>query len=163
MILEPGFQQIFKLGVTRFIQQLVDFMGLFPQLAAIFVGDLFDAYTRYADLRDWTVQCQLATTRNGYHVTRVANRKPFIPLGAEGSSTAKQIYPIAPVAHQDRWLIYASASAIDHATPISEKPRSYTVLYEMRPDGFVSFRAGDQEGSLVTRDFTLLHDTVSVS
>ena len=111
-------------------------------------------------MQKWKVNCQLAASRDGENFTRVADRQVFIPNGPPGSATAGMVFPIAPVSFQDRWLVYAMGCSKGH----NEPDREYTiVLYEMRPDGFVSFRAGSREGSLVTRAFTWLHDSIKIN
>jgi len=112
------------------------------------------------NLQRWSINCQLATSRDGYNFTRVADRQEFIPNGPEGSATAGMVFPGAPTPFGDRWLIYSSASSREHNVKDSSQ---VTALHEMRPDGFVSFNAGEKEGSLVTRNFTWLHDRIRVN
>jgi len=111
-------------------------------------------------MADWTIDCQLATSRDGRHFTRVGDRQAFIPLGPGGSPTGGMLFPLAPVPHGDRWLTLAGACPVGHREP---EQITSAVAYEMRPEGFVSFRAGEQEGSLVTRSFCWLHDEISIN
>ena len=104
--------------------------------------------------------CQLAASRDGYQFTRVADRQTFIPQGPAGSPTAGMVLPWSVVHLPDRWMIYVAART--QGMRVISEPDT-TVLYEMRPDGFVSFDSKGGEGSLVTRSFTWLHDAVTVN
>lgn len=108
-------------------------------------------------MADWSIDCQLATSRDGYHFTRVADRRVFMPLGRRGSATGGMLFPLAPIPYGDHWLIFAGACPVGHR---EEEQVTSTVVYGMRPEGFVSFRAGHVEGSLVTRNLCWLHDDV---
>jgi len=106
-------------------------------------------------MEDLTIDVQLAASLDGYHFTRVANREVFMDRGSAG-----MIHPATPFEHDGELWIYTSESKYDHE--VQNNPADIK-LYKMRPDGYVSFDAGDVEGSLVTRRMVWEYDGLHIN
>lgn len=115
------------------------------------------------------MDCQLTTSRDGENWIRVGcsdqvygeagwtlevdeERKPFIPLGPEGSWDSRNIQKCQPVIVGDEIWIYYGASSKAHNDPSRNVPGTRSIgLAKLKRDRFVSMEtAGDKEGLLVT-------------
>jgi hypothetical protein len=109
------------------------------------------------------IDVQLATSRDGRHWTRVANRQVFIPNGPEGSWDAGLIFTASQPAQVvgDRIFFYYSGAKYDHERPPvnNEWNKTSIGVATLRRDGFVSLDATDKTGVLVTKAFKWPEDT----
>lgn len=97
---------------------------------------------------------QILASRDGQTFARIGDRQPWIANGPEGSWNAGMVNAAPPVLHRDRLWIYAGGTPLGH----DQSSPSAIGLYHFRPDGYVSFDAGEEEGSLVTRKMVWTSD-----
>ena len=92
---------------------------------------------------------------------RVGDRKPFIdlsPVGAGAYDLACIIGPSFPVVRGDElWFYYTGIKSYGGPPPsaATERDVSAICLAVLRRDGFVSLDAGEKEGVLITKPFSL--------
>lgn len=104
-----------------------------------------------------TMDCQLCYSINGANWQR-SLRTPFI--GNDAPQTRGMVFPSA--AHADEngdIIITASATPKEHGH-FAEKG-GCIVSYRLREDGFIALEAGDEEGSLCTRDLLLRNGEIT--
>ncbi|MBM3801127.1 MAG: hypothetical protein FJW26_02320 [Acidimicrobiia bacterium] len=117
---------------------------------------------------DWTgfYHIQVIASRDLRHWERVAERQPFLetsPLGAGAYDIQTIIGPSAPVLRQDElWFYYTGIKNYAYISSGSEPgysdyypDKGAICLAVLRRDGFVSLRADDAPGVLLTRPFGL--------
>jgi hypothetical protein len=109
----------------------------------------------YREGGDGKIDTQLATSRDGVHWTRVADRATWLALGPDDSwegGMARSVERIIP--RGDELYIYYCGVHGAHTGPnrakVVRKHRTSIGLVTQRRDGFVSLRAGNREGSVVT-------------
>ncbi len=102
---------------------------------------------------------QLAASRDGRHWYRVNPREAFIPLGAEDSwepdfTIAGRPGPL--LIGDELWFYYTGRQRAERFQEqgIDAPHNQHVGLAKLRRDGFVSLRAGDKPGELVTRPLT---------
>lgn len=97
-----------------------------------------------------TVDVQMAWSWNLISWTRTPERKPFIPLGPEGSFDSGMIYTArAPVVVGDKLYFYYGG--FDRIHDYYKDVKGAIGLATLRLDGFCSMRAGVREGWLISR------------
>jgi len=114
----------------------------------------------YREGIDGTIDTQLATSRDGIRWTRVGDRATWLSLGPEDSwegGMARSAERII-VRGDELWIYYVGVHGA-HVGPkfktVERKHKPSIGLLTTRRDGFVSFDAGQEPGSLVTRPFKL--------
>ena len=111
-----------------------------------------------------TIVPQIVFSRDGIHYNR-SYRQPFIPRGAKGIFDAAVVYPIDPIVHGDRILVYYTGGNYrDNTTmkALGDKTTFAVGLATTPRDRFVSFegaRFSDEAGrkpysEVVTRTFS---------
>ena len=104
-----------------------------------------------------TILPQIVFSRDGIHYNR-DYREPFISRGEKSAFDASVVYPIAPVVHDDRVLIYYSGAnwrSPEDLLALGDKATCGVGLATTRRDGFVSFDgAKSTHSQVVTRSFT---------
>ena len=115
----------------------------------------------YHDDDRQTLEYQLASSRDGIHWNRVANREIFFPIGPPGSWDRGMIVMPTPVVLEDEIRFYYEGSNLTHYEP--DLPKLFGKMVEgermggavglatLRPDGFVSMDSGPYEGTLSTK------------
>lgn len=109
---------------------------------------------------------QLAISRDLEHWQRVADRQPFLetsPLGAGAYDIQTMIGPTAPVVRGDElWFYYTGIKNYAFITSGGEPGyddylpgKGAICLAVLRRDGFVSVRAGEGPGTILTQPFEL--------
>ena len=138
------------------------YMPVFPYESG-YVGMLivYHEYTgdpEFLDGFNFTLDAQLAFSRNGKNWTRVGDRHIFLK-GTPGTWDDKRVYPECAVVQEDEIRIYYRGSSVPHRTLnelVGTEYKGRTLegdalgLARLRPDGFVSVRAGEEEGLLTT-------------
>ena len=107
-----------------------------------------------------TMDCQLAYSLNGLHWQR-SLRYPFIPNGKDGSPTSGMVFPSAVRLENGQIIIYASATPHEHGYFIEDG--ACIVSYTLREDGFICLKAGDEPGSIFTRQMLLNSGNFSIN
>lgn len=97
-----------------------------------------------------TVDVQLAWSWNLVNWTRTPAREPFLELGPDGTWDDGMVFTaIAPVAVGDRLYFYYGG--FDQAHDDYNGIKGEIGLATLRLDGFCSLRAGETEGSFISR------------
>ena len=103
---------------------------------------------------------ELVFSRDGIHYHR-GYREPFISLGSHGAFDGKEIYPEAPIFHEDQVLIYYTGRNSGHDLgPFYEQEMGEENLFgaigvaTVPLDQFVSIDSGKYVGEVTTRAFT---------
>ena len=103
-----------------------------------------------------TLDTQLATSRDGIHWQRQGERRSFLQLGFDRSSTSAMLFAnpwLIPMG-DELWLYYAGTARFHQEIPESEqralKGKSGMFRASLRRDGFVSADAGYGGGELRT-------------
>ncbi len=109
---------------------------------------------------------ELAASRDLRNWTRLGDRAPFIPLSPVGGGMFDQglIVPAGPpVLNNDELWFYYTGTRFGHASALARcareqqagvkeaEPSSGIFLARLRRDGFISMRADDEPGVLLTR------------
>jgi hypothetical protein len=130
--------QYYSLCVTPYEGMYIGMLWIFPATGAS---------------ADWNADTpvtwpELVTSRDGIDWYRVAFGEPFLPLGPPGSFDHRQIRTASSLTlMDDRILLFYSGSPHPHVAE-----HKYDIgLATLRIDGFASMRAGDEEGSVLTR------------
>lgn len=119
----------------------------------------------YPESGDYTIDVEIACSRDGIHWQRVGLGQKFIPNGPPGSPDAGMIFTVnRPVLYKEKLYIYYSGMLGDHYKPAGvTHDREWSLKYRkmdinlglLRRDGFVSLDAGAEEGYLLTKPFIL--------
>ena len=114
----------------------------------------------YHEGTDATIDTQLATSRDGIHWTRVADRAVWLALRDSDSWQGGMVRSVERIIRRgDELLIYYGGIHGPHGRPghptVERKHRGALGLAIQRRDGFVSLDAGQDEGWLLTRPFRL--------
>ncbi len=97
-----------------------------------------------------TVDVQMAWSWDLISWNRTPERKPFISLSQDGALDSGQIYTArAPVIVGDRLHFYYGGFNTLHDR--NDNPQGAIFLATLRLDGFCSFSAGDEEGTVTSR------------
>jgi hypothetical protein len=110
---------------------------------------------------DGRIDTQLATSRDGIHWARVGNRATWLTLGPEDSWEGGMVRSTERIIRWDNTLyIYYCGTDAPHPKPpkYAEIEHKYPMsigLLKQRRDGFVSLRAGEDGGSVLTAPFML--------
>ena len=107
-----------------------------------------------------TCEVELLASRDGFHFTRVGNRRRWISNGPEGAWNAGMVGARAPVLYDDTLWIYAGGTPQTHD---AAETTGTIGLYHLRPDGYVSLDAGSEEGVFTTRKMVWLYDTLRIN
>ena len=124
-----------------------------------------DNVAKYGDYTGF-YHIQLAASRDLEHWQRVANRQPFLeasPLGAGAYDIQTIIGPSAPVVREDElWFYYTGIKNYAFITSGGEPSyddyladKGAICLAVLRRDGFVSLRATEEAGTILTQPFEL--------
>lgn len=122
----------------------------------------------YREGSDGKIDTQLATSRDGIAWTRVGNRATWLELGDEGSWEGGMVRSVERIIPRgDELYIYYCGVHGAHTGPkIKNVVRKHPVqigLLTQRRDGFVSLRAGESEGTILTQPFALPGDDIHVN
>jgi hypothetical protein len=124
----------------------------------------------YRERGDGTIDTQLAASRDGKHWTRVADRKPWLSLGPEGTWEGGMVRSVERIIRRENTLyIYYCGVPSPHGgnkgyerwqERIKEDPslkelKTSIGLVTLRRDGFVSLQSGQKEGYILTQPFEL--------
>lgn len=114
----------------------------------------------YREGGDGKIDTQLATSRDGFHWTRVGDRATWLALGDDDSWEGGMVRSVERIIQRgDRLFIYYCGVHGAHTGPkIKNVVRKHPVqigLLTQRRDGFVSLDASNEPGRLVTRHFLL--------
>ena len=116
-----------------------------------------DKYPRQHGTRD----IQLATSRDGIHWERAADRQVFLPNGPEGAFDQSMVMFVGPpVEFEDQLLIYYSATKGSHGS--TNRTRAIG-LATLRPDGFVALEPTGTMGEMTTKPFRVAGNTLLVN
>lgn len=155
----PAFRQIVRTESTDFVNwsepevvlrhahDLSDpqSYGMFvTQYESVYVG-LLNSYKKPGNE---TIDIQLTVSHDNRRWSRVADQATFLPLGADGEWDDGMIFVSPLILHNDRILILYSGWDGHHE---ADERQAAIGLATLRKDGFVSFDAGEAEGSLTTR------------
>ncbi len=111
---------------------------------------------------NYTLDAQLTFSRDGRKWSRVGDRQTFLS-GSADSWDEKRVYPECALVRGDEIWIYYRGSSVPHKNTtklLGEVVNGRTLLGDalglarMRLDGFVSVRAGRDEGQLTTLPLT---------
>ena len=118
-------------------------------------------------------QAELAMSRDGVKWQRVAPGEPCFRLGSKGSWESHGVFPVAPVIHKDRIMVFYCAWNVpygdDHEAGEAGwvengMRKQYAIgLATLRLDGFVSLEAGPRPGSVTTKTVELAGGTLEVN
>jgi hypothetical protein len=116
----------------------------------------------------YTLDIQLAASRDGVRFTRVGDRRPFIPLGPDGSWDRfnNSVATNPPIVVGDTLRFYYSGRTYRHPPypgPDRGKPGTGVGLGTIRRDRFVSLGAAGEEGQIVLRPMRLTDGKVHVN
>jgi len=114
----------------------------------------------YAPCQGHRCEVEVLASRDGYSFVRVGNRQKWITTGKAGTWNAGMVSAAAPVEHDGRLWIYTSGTAEPHD---ATQTHGGIGLYHFRPDGYVSFDAGEREGSFTTRRMVWLYDYLRIN
>lgn len=114
----------------------------------------------YHEGTDATIDTQLATSRDGIHWTRVADRAVWLALGDTDSWQGGMVRSVERIIPRGNELfVYYGGIHGPHGRPghppVERKHRGALGLVTLRRDGFGSLQAGRDEGWLLTRPFQL--------
>ena len=114
----------------------------------------------YREGGDGKIDTQLATSRDGIHWTRVADRATWLALGKDDSWEGGMARSVERIIRRgDELYIYYCGVHGAHTGPkrrkIVRKHPTCTGLVIQRRDGFVSLRGGPREGHVLTQPFAL--------
>jgi len=114
----------------------------------------------YREGGDAKIDTQLATSRDGQAWTRVAGRATWLPLGDDDSWEGGMVRAVERIiVNGDLLFIYYGGVHGPHGRPghppVVRKHPGSVGLAMARRDGFVSFDAGDQSGTVLTKSFPL--------
>ena len=109
---------------------------------------------------DGKIDTQLATSRDGIHWSRVADRAVWLKLGGEGSWESGMVRSVERIIRRgDQLSIYYCGIDGAHTGPSIQKVvRKHPVqigLLTQRLEGFVSLEAGKPLGRILTKPFQL--------
>ena len=139
------------------------FRTQFYDCAAVRTGEHVILLTQMYHMDRTQIDIQLLAGRDGKNFSRVVNREVFMPLGAEGSFKGGMLQPAPPVEHAGKLWIYTGCSPFPHQYEPEEDNIRKMYLYQLRQDGYVSFRAGDKEGRMATRKMDWLFDEIHIN
>lgn len=112
-----------------------------------------------------TIDVQLAFSRDGLDWKRVGERRPFLPIGPEGSYDGGMVFVSQhPVVRRDLgeiWVYYVGFRKGHVAESRGENEESTINLARLRLDGFVSLTAG--QGSATTRTLTFAGTQLAIN
>ena len=111
-----------------------------------------------------TMDVQLLTSRDGIHWDRKGERRPFLRLGFEGSTTGGMLFAnpwLIPMGNE-LWLYY-TGTAHTHGARAGAPVRNGLFLSTMRRDGFVSLDAGYGGGAFRTPVLQFAGDRLEVN
>ncbi|MES2391608.1 MAG: hypothetical protein V4555_08205 [Acidobacteriota bacterium] len=160
----------------------------FYYLSPIQVGDMYIGLLtvlhidrQFLDFRqtdpegpEQTADVQLVSSRDGIHWTRMANRQPWLRLGDFESWDDQNLWPVTPITHDGRVLIYYGGQPVRHTIPklqnefgkkIDGRTRVGGVgLVTLREDGWVAARPNlGRRATLTTRTITLEHPNLYIN
>lgn len=111
-----------------------------------------------------TTEVRLMTSRDAGHTwQRVAGKQPWLPHHPDEGGYDRTLYAGSPVRVGDELWMYYRADDGDHLTFFKDNTPCYpdrmpigrTALATLRWDGYVSMKAKDRRGALVTKPFAL--------
>lgn len=113
----------------------------------------------------------IATSRDGdrFDLGWVYAGQPIVPRGPDGSFDKDVVFPSSTiVTHDDRHWLYYGGGNERHGTaeldpPVWFQSRRAIGLATLPLDRFVALRAGDREGTVVTKPFKLEGDTLQLN
>lgn len=110
----------------------------------------------YREGGDGKIDTQLATSRDGIRWTRVGDRATWLSLGDDQSWEGGMVRSVERIIPRgDRLFVYYGGVHGPHRGPrfpsVERLHRGAIGLVTLRRDGFVSLRADEQRGSLVTK------------
>jgi hypothetical protein len=119
-------------------------------------------------------QAELAMSRDGVKWQRVAPGEPCFRLGPKGSWESHGVFPVAPVIHKDRIMVFYCAWNVPYGVDDMKRVEAGWVengmrkqhaigLSTLRLDGFVSLEAGPRPGSVTTKTVELAGGTLEVN
>jgi len=124
----------------------------------------------YRESGDWSGfhDVQLACSRDLKNWERLGDRKPFIgssPLGAGAYDLACVLPPSCPVVRcEELWFYYTGGMNYGLVLNRGVDNDTFAVcLAILRRDGFISLDAGEEEGTLLTKPFTMPGGTMFVN
>jgi hypothetical protein len=131
-------------------------LNFYCQSACVYEGmyiGIIETYHTVAGTRD----CQLVSSRDGEMWWRAGDRQPLIEPGGEGhwDTYMIDIGGSAPMMVGDEVFLYYGGRTYHHSRRPGERPSSAIGLAVFRRDGFVSYDAGAEPGTLVTKPFKL--------
>ena len=103
-------------------------------------------------------EIQLGCSRDLVTWQRLGARRPFIapsPAGSGAYDLCKNLPPSNAVVRGDELWFYYTGFRYQGSARIYDQDRSAVCLAVLRRDGFMSLDAGDEEGTLTTRPFSL--------
>jgi hypothetical protein len=114
----------------------------------------------YREGGDAKIDTQLATSRDGIHWTRVANRATWLPLGDDESWEGGMVRSVERIiVNGDLLFIYYGGVHGPHGRPghppVERKHPGSIGLAMARRDGFVSMDSANEPGTLLTNPFDL--------
>ena len=148
---DPGIE-FYRMSVHQYEGCYIGFLWIYHNITS----------SRNPEPRGWdqTIDCQLAFSRDGRHWIRVSDRQTFMPKGQPGDWDELEVYPTGMINRNNEIWIYYGGSLSGHGYRFSDS-RSTLVegrkvvggigLAKLRLDGFVSIRAGEEEGTMTTR------------
>jgi hypothetical protein len=122
----------------------------------------------YREGGDGKIDTQLATSRDGVHWTRVADRATWLALGPDDSWEGGMARSTERIIRRgdDLWIYYCGVHGA-HTGPkrkrIVRRHPTCIGLVIQRRDGFVSLRAGSDGGHLLTQPFAMPEGTLHVN
>ncbi len=114
------------------------------QYESVYVGLM----TSYKKPGNETIDIQLTVSHDNQHWSRVADQATFLPLGPDGAWDDGMLFVSPMILHDDRILILYGGWDGHHE---ADERNAAIGLATLRRDGFVSFDAGETQGSLTTR------------
>ncbi|MGH8018169.1 MAG: hypothetical protein ACREIA_07735 [Opitutaceae bacterium] len=128
----------------------------------LYLGFLW-VFERPEKKADQKADAELVFSRDGIRWQRLFPGDYFLPRGAAGTWDCEGVLPVAPVVHDDRIWIYYSGWNHPYSGkslgPVQngwiengQRKQGAIGLATLRLDGFVSFDAGEEGGTLTTKD-----------
>ena len=119
-------------------------------------------------------QAELAMSRDGVKWQRVAPGEPCFRLGSQGSWESHGVFPVAPVIHKDRIMVFYSAWNVPYVSDVIRSGSRLggwkTASASSTPSGWRRFdwtasfaEAGLRPGSLTTRTVEVAGGTLEVN